>query len=148
MQCWDAKLAVNYNLSNLTATLHRNWRATKQPIPHPATSHVTNHTPRTPKKNSLLITKTTITFDGLGEFHTKPYHITLEPEADHVIHSPLSVPVHQRDLYKDEIDKMLQLGVTTRVDTPTDWVNIIVLWETTNGMGEITKLRVCLDHET
>ena len=56
----------------------------------------------------------------------KPYHITQEPGADPVIHPPRSVPVHLRDHYKDEIDKMLELGVTTRVDTPTDWVNIIV----------------------
>ena len=40
---------------------------------------------------------------------------------------------------------MLELGVITRVDTPTDWVNSIVLSETTNEKGEITKLRVYLD---
>ena len=40
---------------------------------------------------------------------------------------------------------MLELGVITTVDTPTDWVNSIVLSETTNEKGEITKLRVCLD---
>ena len=75
----------------------------------------------------------------------KPHHITLEPGAEPVIHPPRSVPVHLRDLYKEEIDKMLELGVITRVDTPTDWVNSIVLSETTNEKGEITKLRVCLD---
>ncbi len=40
---------------------------------------------------------------------------------------------------------MLKLGVRTPVDKPTDWVNSIVLSETTNKKGEITKLRVCLD---
>ena len=75
----------------------------------------------------------------------KPYHITLESVAEPVIHRPRSVPVHLRDLYKEEINKMLELGVITTVDTPTDWVNSIVLSETTNEKGEITKLRVCLD---
>ena len=31
------------------------------------------------------------------------------------------------------------------VSEPTDWVNIIVLSETTNDRGEVTKIRVCLD---
>ena len=75
----------------------------------------------------------------------KPYHISLEPGTEPVIHPPRSVPVHLRNLYKEEIDKMLELGVITRVDTPTDWVNSIVLSETTNEKGEITKLRICLD---
>ena len=75
----------------------------------------------------------------------KPYHIALEPGAEPVIHPPRSVPVHLRELYKQEIDKMLELGVITEVNTPTDWVNSIVLSESTNDKGEITKLRVCLD---
>lgn len=37
------------------------------------------------------------------------------------------------------------LGVITRVDTPTDWANSIVLSESTDDNGEIAKLRVCLD---
>ena len=52
---------------------------------------------------------------------------------------PQSVPVHLSKLYKEEIDKMLDLGVIT------DWVNSIVLSQTANEKGEITKLRVCLD---
>ena len=73
----------------------------------------------------------------------KPYHITLEPGAEPV-HPPRSVPVHLRELYKQEIDKMLELGVITRVDTPTDWANSIVLSESTDDNREIAKLRVCL----
>ena len=41
---------------------------------------------------------------------------------------------------------MLNLGVIAPVDRPTDWVNSIVLSETKNGKGEVTKIRVCLDH--
>ena len=85
-------------------------------------------------------------FEGLGLFKDmKPYHITLDSAAEPVIHPPRQVPVHLRDLYRQEIDNMLKLGVITPVDKPTDWVNSIVLSETTNKKGEITKLRVCLD---
>ena len=75
----------------------------------------------------------------------KPYHVTLEPGEEPIVHPPRSVPVHLRELYRQEIDKMRELGVITRVDTLTDWVNRIVLSESTNDKGEITKLRVCLD---
>ena len=40
---------------------------------------------------------------------------------------------------------MVELGVLTPVSEPTDWVNGIVLSETTNDRGEVTKIRVCLD---
>ena len=43
----------------------------------------------------------------------------------------------------EEID-MLELVITS-VDILTEWVNTVVLSESTNEKGEITKLRVCLD---
>lgn len=66
----------------------------------------------------------------------KPYHITLEPDAEPVIHPPRPVPVHLRDLYKEELDQMLELGVITSVNTPRDRVNSILLSESTNKKEE------------
>jgi len=40
---------------------------------------------------------------------------------------------------------MLEAGIIAPVDTPTDWVNSIVLSETTDDKGNIAKIRVCLD---
>jgi len=74
----------------------------------------------------------------------KPYHITLESTAEPVVHPPRSVPEHLRDVYKQEIDKILELSVIAPVNKPTYWVTSIVLSETTNEKGEVTKLRVCL----
>ena len=61
------------------------------------------------------------------------------------IHHDRSMHVHLIDDYKRKIDNMLKLGVIMPVEKPTDWVNSIVLSETTHDKGEITKLRVCLD---
>ena len=84
--------------------------------------------------------------EGQGKFKDmKPYHITLDPEAEPVIHPPRSVPVHLKDLYRKELDDMLNLGVITPVDRPTNWVNSIVLSEKKTDKGEVTKIRVCLD---
>ena len=135
--CSDLEL-VQFNC-NLTQKLESN-KATKSPP-----SNQLNDKPHTPLTKEKLLTDFQDRFEGLGEFHMKPYHITLEPGTEPVIHPPRSVPVHLRNLYKEEIDKMLESGVITTVDTPTDWVNSIVLSETTNEKGEITKLRVCLD---
>lgn len=57
----------------------------------------------------------------------KPYHKTLEPTAEPIVHPPQSVMSTYivQELYKQEIDKMLELGVITRVDTPTNWVTVL-----------------------
>ena len=57
--------------------------------------------------------------DSQIPFHMKPYHVTLEEGAEPVIHPLRSVPVHLRDLYKQEIDPMLEAGVIALVDGHT-----------------------------
>ena len=84
-------------------------------------------------------------FEGLGTFDMKPYQITLDPNAEPVIHAPRTVPVHLQNMFRKEVDAMVELGVLIPVSEPTDWVNSIVLSETTNDKGEVTKIRVCLD---
>lgn len=39
---------------------------------------------------------------------------------------------------------MIELGVLIPGSKPTDWVNSIVLSETTNDKGEVSKIRICL----
>ena len=75
----------------------------------------------------------------------KPYHITLDPDAQPVIHAPRAVPVPLQGMYKEELNNMVELGVLIPVSEPTDWVNSIVLSDTTNDRGEVKKIRVCLD---
>ena len=84
-------------------------------------------------------------FDGLGTFNMKPYHINLDPDAAPVIHAPHAVPVHLQSMYKEELNNMVGLGIFIPVSKPTDWVNSIVLSETTNDREQVTKVRVCLD---
>ncbi|CAH3155666.1 unnamed protein product [Pocillopora meandrina] len=50
-------------------------------------------------------------FEGLGTFNMKPYHITLDSNAEPVIHAPRTVPVHLRDMFRKEINTMVELGV-------------------------------------
>ena len=57
-------------------------------------------------------------FEGLGKFNMKPYHITLEPNVELAIHATRSVPVHLRELYKQELDKCLNLESLLRSTHP------------------------------
>ena len=100
----------------------------------PPSQHDDTHTILTKGK---LVNNFKDRFEGLGTFHMKPYHITLKEGAEPVI--------HLRDLYKQQIDQMLEADIIAPVDTPTDWVNSIVLSETTDDKGNIAKIRVCLD---
>ena len=45
-------------------------------------------------------------------------------------------------MYKEELNNMVELGILIPVSEPTDWVNSIVLSQTTNDRQ---KIRVCLD---
>ena len=99
----------------------------------------------TPLDEKSFLNEFSDCFEGLGTFNMKPYHITLDPDAQPVIHAPRAVPVHLQDMYKEELNNMVELGVLIPVSEPTDWVNSIVLSETTNDRGEVTKIRVCLD---
>ena len=48
---------------------------------------------------------------------------------------PRSMPVHLRELKKQELHKMLERGAIAQVDTPTVCVTSIVLSESTNEKG-------------
>ncbi|PFX16729.1 Uncharacterized protein K02A2.6 [Stylophora pistillata] len=84
-------------------------------------------------------------FEGIETFKMTPYHIILDPGAEPVVHPPRAVPAHLCEMFKAVVDNMEELGVIVPVNEPADWVNSVVLSETVNNNGEITKLRVCLD---
>ena len=54
------------------------------------------------------------------------------------------IPIHLKDAFKQEIDKMLKAGVLKPVQEATLWINSIVLIEGTDNQGK-PKLQICLD---
>jgi hypothetical protein len=78
-------------------------------------------------------------FHGLGLL---PGECTIN--IDHnvlpVVHPPRRVPHSVVTKLKDEIDGMKDLGVISKVTTPTPWVNSLVVAEKPSG-----GIRVCLD---
>ena len=69
----------------------------------------------------------------------KPYDIKLAPGAVPVVHASRTTPFAVMEKVQIELDRMQLLGVITKVDEPTDWVNSMVVVQ----RGE--KTRICLD---
>ncbi|XP_071476746.1 uncharacterized protein [Diadema antillarum] len=78
-------------------------------------------------------------FDGIGRFPGE-YHITLEENAEPVVHPPRKFPIHLQEELKEELDRMEKIEVIEKVTKPTDWVSSLAFSRKSNG-----KLRVCLD---
>ena len=56
----------------------------------------------------------------------------------------MPVPIHLKEAFKKEIDKMLQAGVISSVNGATPWINSFVLVEGKDKSGN-PKLHICLD---
>ena len=100
--------------------------------------------------NQLVTTKEKImarfpdVFEGIGKFPDKPYKIQLDPKVSPK-HTPCRpVPIHLKEDFKAEINKMLKAGVLKPVQEAMLWINSFVLVEGTDQQGK-PKLRICLD---
>ena len=83
-------------------------------------------------------------FNGIGKFLGPPYTIHLDPSIQSKQTACRLVPIHLKEAFKKEIDKMLQAGVLNPVTEATPWINSFVLVELKDKSGNL-KLRICLD---
>ena len=103
-----------------------------------------------PKDNLLVTRKEQIMarfpdiFVGIGKFLGEPYEIQLDPKIPPKQTPCRPIPIHLKEAFKTEIDKMLKAGVLKPVQEATLWINSFVLIEGTNKQGK-PKLRICLD---
>ncbi|XP_041362849.1 uncharacterized protein K02A2.6-like [Gigantopelta aegis] len=80
-------------------------------------------------------------FAGIGRFPGPAYHIETDPAVPPVKHPPRQVPVHVQSAYKDELNKLQELGILQEVQNEyTPWVNSTVVTSKPNG-----SIRLCLD---
>ena len=82
-------------------------------------------------------------FSGVGTIKNAMVHLDVKPGAVPVVCAPCRVPhAVQPKLLKEELDRMLNLGVIRKLDIneASDWVHTLVIVIKPNG-----KLCVCLD---
>ena len=83
-------------------------------------------------------------FEGVGRFPGPPYHIQLDPKVPPKQTPVRPVPVHLKEAFKQELDKMLQAGQLKPVHEATPWINSYVIVEGKDKLGRL-KPRICLD---
>ena len=83
-------------------------------------------------------------FDGIGRFPSLPYHIQLVFRVISKQTSCHSIPVHLKEAFKQEVDKMLQAGVLKPAHEAVPWIHSFVLVDSMDRSGNL-KLRICLD---
>ena len=77
---------------------------------------------------------------GLGKME-KPYIIELEPEAKPFsLKTPRRIPIPLLPKVKEELQRMEQLGVISRINEPTEWCAGMVVVPKKSG-----DLRICVD---
>ena len=84
-------------------------------------------------------------FDGVGTIKDAIMKLNVDDSITPVIQPPRKIPQAMVDPLKQEIERMMTLGVIRKLDInqATDWCHNLVLVRKPNG-----KLRVCLDPHT
>ena len=83
-------------------------------------------------------------FEGIGNFPGPSYHIQINPSVTPKQTPCHPIPVHLKEAFKQEIDKMLQAGVLKPVHEATPGINSFVLVESKDKLGTL-KLHICLN---
>ena len=83
-------------------------------------------------------------FKGIGKFPGPPYHIHVDPGVTPKQTPCRPIPIHLKDAFQKEINKMLQARILVPVTKATLWINSFVLVESRDNQGQV-KLRICLD---
>ena len=74
-------------------------------------------------------------FQWIGKFPGPDYHIQLDPSIPAKQTPCQPIPIHLKDLFQQEINKMLQAGVLVPVHEATPWINSFILVESRDKLG-------------
>ena len=82
-------------------------------------------------------------FQGVGKFLGADYHIQIDSSVPPKQTPCQPIPIHLKEMFQQEIDKMLQEGVLVPVHEATPWINSFILVEGKDKYGNL-KLCICL----
>ena len=103
-----------------------------------------------PGMNKLVTSKEQIlttyrdVFEGISIFAGPPYHKQVDPSIMLKQTPCRPVPVHLKEAFKKEVDKMLKAGIIKPVHEVTPWRNSFILIEGKDQPDNL-KLHICLD---
>ena len=82
--------------------------------------------------------------DGIGNFPRPSHHIQIDPSVTLKQTLCHPIPVRLKEVFKQEINKMLEAGVLAPVNEATLWINSFVLVESKDKLENL-KFCICLD---
>ena len=94
---------------------------------------------RTSLTKEQVLTDFADIFKELGRMEGK-LHLEVDDSVSPVIMSPRRVPVALKGEFKEEIDRLVDVGVLMKAEELTKWVSSVVVMAQSNG-----KVRVCID---
>ena len=83
-------------------------------------------------------------FEGISQFPGEPYYIQIDPKIPLKQTPCRMVHVHQKELFKKELDKMVDAGILKPVHDSQPLINSFVIVESKDKQGK-PKLGICLD---
>ncbi|KAK3714128.1 hypothetical protein QZH41_002780 [Actinostola sp. cb2023] len=78
-------------------------------------------------------------FTGEGKLQEE-LHLEVDRNVPLVKLPVRKIPVALKEPVKDEIDRLVKMGILTKVEVPTDWISAMVATKKRNG-----KIRLCID---
>ena len=84
-------------------------------------------------------------FEGIGRFLGPPNYIQLDPSVTTKADSlPCPIPVHLKEAFQQEVNKLLQVGMLKPVQEATPLINSLVLVKGKDKSGNL-KFKICFD---
>ena len=101
-----------------------------------APSNITQNEDQLVTRQEHIMAQFSDVFQGVGKFPGEPYKIRLDPQVSPKQTPCRPVPVHLKQAFKAEIDKMLEASVLKPVQEATPWINSFVLVEGNDQHGQ------------
>ena len=92
----------------------------------------------------MLLCECPYVFEGIGKFPGPDYHTQIDPSIPPKQTPCQPIPIHLKEKFQQEINKMLQEGELAPVHEAMPWINSFVLVESKDKFRNL-KLHICLD---
>ena len=108
------------------------------------TPAATKQGPRLITNKEMIVQKYPDVFQEVGTFLGADYHIQIDSSVPPKQTPCWPIPIHLKEMFQQEISKMLQTGVLVPVHEATPWINSFFFVEGKERLGYL-KLCICLD---
>ena len=108
------------------------------------TNAVKKQGPKMITSKEMILQEYPDVFQGIGKFPGADYHIQIDSSIPPKQTPCRPIPIHLKEMFQQEINKMLQAGVLVPVHEATPWINSFILVEGKDRLGNL-KLCICLD---